>query len=119
MNISLAIMYMYPQANPLVDFSVQDDSDGEGPYIAKWDVKNANGVVLPEPTEAELQTAWDAYLAEETAKIPVETLEQKVERLGSEKEASEIENKRLNDVVIGQGQVQQELLELLISGGYI
>ncbi|UKS24876.1 XkdW family protein [Paenibacillus sp. HWE-109] len=54
MNIPQAIMHLHPQANPLADFIVQDDSDGNGPYIAKWNLES------PEPTEEQLQSAWEA-----------------------------------------------------------
>jgi hypothetical protein len=43
-----------------VDFIVQDDSDGKGPYIAAWNVKDASGIDVPQPTDADLQAAWDA-----------------------------------------------------------
>lgn len=54
MNISQSILFLYPNTNPLTDFIVQDDSDGNGPYIAQWNLTE------PQPTEAELQAAWDA-----------------------------------------------------------
>jgi hypothetical protein len=52
MNIAQAIIHLFPQANPLMDFIVQDDSDGEGPYIAQWNMEE------DQPTEEELQAAW-------------------------------------------------------------
>lgn len=61
MNISQAIMQLYPNAVPNVDFIVQDDSNGNGPYITQWNVKGADGNDVPQPTEEELQAAWDAY----------------------------------------------------------
>lgn len=54
MNIAQAIMHLFPQANPMADFIVQDDSDGNGPYVAIWNLEGEK------PTEEELQTAWDA-----------------------------------------------------------
>ncbi|MGO4269819.1 XkdW family protein [Paenibacillus sp. TAF58] len=54
MNIPQAIIHLFPQANPMLDFIVQDDSDGEGPYIAQWNMQE------PLPTEEELQAAWAA-----------------------------------------------------------
>ncbi|MEC0231277.1 XkdW family protein [Paenibacillus alba] len=53
MNIALAIMHLFPKANPMMDFIVQDDSDGNGAYIAQWNLEK------PKPTEAELKAAWD------------------------------------------------------------
>lgn len=54
MNISQAIMHLYPQALPMTDFIVQDDSDGNGPYIAQWNMED------PQPTLEDLQSAWNA-----------------------------------------------------------
>lgn len=118
MNITQAINYLYPVANPLHDFIVQDNgpepvlrpgaeakgqvryeikqpeigeqpvegvhyrygidynllTEGEdydlverGPYIAVWKLDE------PQPTEAELQAAWEAYQEEEANKPPVLT----------------------------------------------
>ena len=42
---------------PEVDFSLQDDSDGNGVYIAQWNSTS------PQPSEAEIETAhaeWQA-----------------------------------------------------------
>ncbi|MRN57038.1 XkdW family protein [Paenibacillus monticola] len=64
MNIAQTIMYLNPTANPMTDFVVQDDSDGEGPYIAAWNLPD------PQPTEAELQSAWEAYQEAEANKPP-------------------------------------------------
>jgi hypothetical protein len=60
MNIALAIMHIHPTSSPTTDFTVQDDSDGQGAYIAVWNVKDATGNDIPKPTAEELQTAWDA-----------------------------------------------------------
>ncbi len=59
MNKALAIMYLYPQAKPLVDFMVSEDENGQ--RISLWNID------APEPTEEELQSAWEAYSANETA----------------------------------------------------
>lgn len=115
MNIALAIKYLYPNADPLKDFTVQDNgseptlregaeakgrvryeikqpgeeeepvegvhyrygidynllTEGEdydlverGPYIAAWNLPE------PQPTEAELQTAWEAYQEAEANNPP-------------------------------------------------
>lgn len=53
MHLPTAIKQLYPNAISLVDFTVQDD--GEGPYIAEWNLSN------PQPTETELQSAWEQY----------------------------------------------------------
>jgi hypothetical protein len=54
MNIAPAIIHLFPQANPMMDFVVRDDSDGNGAYIAQWNLEE------PEPTEEELQAAWES-----------------------------------------------------------
>jgi hypothetical protein len=52
---------------PEIDFSLQDDSDGRGVYIAKW-ISDT-----PQPTEAEIETAhaeWQAeYDSQEYARL--------------------------------------------------
>ncbi|MEK3718878.1 XkdW family protein [Paenibacillus sp. FSL R7-0333] len=124
MNIPAAISFLFPGANPLIDFEVRDlgpepvirpgaeekgrvrydikpPEDGEepvegvhyrygidynlliegedydlierGPHIAVWKLD------APQPTEAELQAAWEAYQEAEANKPPelteVETLQ--------------------------------------------
>jgi hypothetical protein len=56
-NIAQVIIYLFPQAKPLIDFTVQDDSDGNGPYIAVWNLE------ADQPTEEELEAAWEALNA--------------------------------------------------------
>ncbi|ULO08150.1 phage portal protein [Paenibacillus sp. 19GGS1-52] len=80
MNIALSIMHLYPDSDPMKDFIVQDDSDGNGPYIALWNLDK------PQPTESELLTAWEAYLEVEANKPPVLTeIEQVREELAQTK----------------------------------
>ena len=43
---------------PEVDFSLQDDSDGNGVYIAQWNSAS------PQPSEAEIETAHAEWQAE-------------------------------------------------------
>jgi hypothetical protein len=125
MNIALAIMYLHPGADPMRDFTVQDNGpepelrpgaeekgriryeikppeDGEepqegvhyrygidynlltegedydlierGPHIAVWNL------AAPQPTEAELQTAWEAYQEAEANKPPELTDVEKLQR---------------------------------------
>ncbi|MFD2614507.1 XkdW family protein [Paenibacillus gansuensis] len=65
MNIAKAIMTIYPDADPFVDFRVQDDGDEKGPYIAAWNLS------VPQPNKSELNKAWEAYLTAESAKPPM------------------------------------------------
>jgi hypothetical protein len=43
---------------PEIDFSLKDDSDGRGAYIAQWNSAS------PQPTEAEIETAHAEWQAE-------------------------------------------------------
>ena len=46
---------------PEVDFSLQDDSDGNGVYVAEWKSDQAQPSVAEiETAHAEWQTEWDA-----------------------------------------------------------
>lgn len=146
MNISQAIMYLYPTADPMRDFIVQDNGaepvlregidglttyeirpleggetkyiegvhyhhavdfnqlvEGEhydiierGPYIAAWNLD------APQPTEAELEAAWEAYLEAEANKPPELS---EVEQLRTENTA--LQN-RLQDVEV----IMAELLSI-------
>ncbi|MBY3625132.1 hypothetical protein HGO21_37255 [Acinetobacter sp. CUI P1] len=147
MNIALAIMYLYPYANPFRDFVVQDNGavpvlhegaeekgrvryeikppgegeeplegvhycygidynllvEGEdydiierGPYIAAWNLDS------PQPTEAELEAAWEAYLEAEANKPPELS---EVEQLRTENTALQ---DRLQDVEV----IMAELLSI-------
>lgn len=140
MNLSQAIQYIYPQATPLADFTVQDDGptpilrtgvDGRfrynirplsedeqeeiegihyrmvvdynrltegveydiverGPYIAVWNLPD------PQPTEAELQAAWD-----EIKDLPPEprplTAEERLVELEAENKLLQARNQALVD----------------------
>jgi len=50
MNISQAIIGFYPEIDPLVDFIVQDD--GEGQYLKEWNYSK------PRPTDEQMETGW-------------------------------------------------------------
>jgi hypothetical protein len=96
MNIALSILHLYPDADSMRDFLVQDDSDGKGPYIAAWNLD------APQPTETELQAAWEAYLETEANKPPELT---EVEQLRAENAALQ---SRLGDVEV----IMAELLSM-------
>jgi hypothetical protein len=57
MEIWKALKFLYPNAQPLVDYVIRDDSDGRGPYIdpLAWHLPD------PIPGLAQLQTASDAF----------------------------------------------------------
>lgn len=81
MNIAQAIMHLFPQANPMQDFIVQDDSDGQGAYIAQWTLE------AEQPTLEQLQTAWEKFQAIPVP-APAETEAEKIVRLESALAAS-------------------------------
>jgi hypothetical protein len=53
MHVPSAIKQLFPNAESLKDFTVQDD--GKGQYIAQWNLKE------PQPTKDELLEAWEQY----------------------------------------------------------
>jgi hypothetical protein len=73
MNKALAIKHLFPTAVPGRDFLVKDDGDGQ--YIAEWNLQENI------PTEAELQSAWEAYRPPEPPKSKVELLQETVDQL--------------------------------------
>lgn len=63
------IKHLFPTADPLVDFELRDNSDGKGPFIARWDTVKLG----PQPTSAALRAvsvaaANSAAAAEESTK---------------------------------------------------
>ncbi|WP_019908299.1 XkdW family protein [Paenibacillus sp. HW567] len=86
MNISLAIIFLFPKADPILDFEVWDN--GDGPYIAVWNLE------VPQPTEAELQAAWEAYLEAESNKLTELT---EVEKLQKENTLLKAQNAALSE----------------------
>ncbi|MNI05812.1 XkdW protein [compost metagenome] len=54
-----------------VDYDIVE----KGPYIAVWNIDE------PQPTEAELQAAWEAYQEAEANKPPVLTPDQRISQL--------------------------------------
>jgi hypothetical protein len=56
MNKSLVIMTIYPDAIPMVNYVVRDDSDGNGAYIDIWELP------YPTPTDEELEVGWIKHL---------------------------------------------------------
>lgn len=79
MNIAQAIIHLFPQANPMTDFIVQDDSDGNGAYIAQWNLKDAEGNDVPQPTDVDLQTAWDSMQPTDADLLTIAQLKKKQE----------------------------------------
>lgn len=51
-----SIKFLFPNADPLIDFELRDNSDGKGPYIARWDTAKLG----TQPTAAQLQEVASA-----------------------------------------------------------
>lgn len=60
MDLYFAIKELFPQAEAERDFVLQ--SDGGGQYIKEWNLKDATGNPIPQPTQAELEGAYQSYL---------------------------------------------------------
>jgi hypothetical protein len=154
MNIALAIMYLYPSADPMRDFTVQDNGpepalregaeekgkiryeikppeedeqpvegvhyrcgidynllvEGEdydlverGQYIAVWNLDE------PQPTEAELQAAWEVYQEAEANKPPELT---EVEQLRADNATYLLE---LAETQARQDQFEKDQADLLLN----
>ena len=56
MELATTIMYMYPNAEPFVDFIVQNDNNGLGDYISMWNLPD------PQPTADQLNASYFQYL---------------------------------------------------------
>jgi len=54
-----ALRQLFPNADPMRDYELRDDSNGNGPYIAAWNLQGT------QPTPAQLAAASDAYDAAE------------------------------------------------------
>lgn len=50
MNLALAIRHLFPDADPMRDFRVEDN--GSGQFLAVWNLE------APQPTPQQLDTAW-------------------------------------------------------------
>ena len=47
-HIAKVLQKLFPESIPNVDFVLQDDSDGRGPYIREWNIE------APQPSESEI-----------------------------------------------------------------
>lgn len=73
-NLGLILSTLYPNAVPLVDYRVQDNSDGNGPYIAHWDEAKLG----PQPDAATLQAAEAAALRKAEARKKIADAEARI-----------------------------------------
>lgn len=106
MDLVRAINYLYPDASPLSDFTVRDDSDGNGPYIdpAAWKLD------APIPTQAELEAAWEAYQEAEALKPPAPPSDaERIAQLEASREALQQENVTL---MLALTEIYEQLLTL-------
>jgi hypothetical protein len=58
-DLGSILAWLYPDASPLYDYRVQQDSEEAGPYIAYWDAAKLG----PQPTTAEVMARRDEWLA--------------------------------------------------------
>lgn len=65
-SLALAILHLYPELKPDIDFVVVSEEDIQ--WIAKWNNEH------PEPSDADLEAAWEDYLANPPEK-PLSELE--------------------------------------------
>lgn len=75
MNPVFAIKQLYPNAINLTDFTVEDKSDGKGPFIAEWNLSD------PQPTQAELDQAWIDWQAGADNRLWVEIQKERDKKL--------------------------------------
>ncbi|MFP3418083.1 XkdW family protein [Bacillus sp. SIMBA_154] len=105
MNKALAIMYLFPNSILGKDFSVRDDGDGQ--FIDTWLMKD------PEPSDEELDAAWQEYLKLDNEK-PMSQVEKQLlligEQLAQEKIARQ-QSDRMN-AMLGQ-QIAEMKIEIL------
>lgn len=59
-NLALIISYLFPNASPISDYTCQDNSDGNGPFIAFWNETKLG----PQPTQEQLLAAESDALFE-------------------------------------------------------
>lgn len=64
MELDKAILQLYPDTNFITDVQLFDA--GEGPFIRQWNRPE------PQPTPAQLETAWQAWLAGEPGRVAKE-----------------------------------------------
>ena len=68
------LRYLYPNAEPLVDYGLEQDTEFGDPYISHWDaVKNG-----PQPTIADIQARRQDWL---DARVVEQTLETELDQL--------------------------------------
>jgi len=79
MNISQAIQRIYPEADPMKDYRVEDD--GSGAKIKIWNIKDASGSIVPRPTQKELDSAYKDFKSEENIKKEKETAKKGIDKV--------------------------------------
>lgn len=85
MELALAILHLYPEADPHRDFIVQNDNDGNGDYVAQWNLD------VDKPTEQQLSAAWDEIKGRlPPSEVTMKTIQHENELL--DKRVSETEN---------------------------
>jgi len=68
------IKHLFPNADPQNDFSLEDKSDGNGPYIAQWDTVKLG----PRPTTAQLAAVTTVANKQESDRIKNKMIEKQL-----------------------------------------
>lgn len=70
-----SLEYLFPDAVSLVDYVIQDNSDGKDPFVAEWNLAD------PQPTQVELDQAWLDWQAGADDRLWVEIRAERDEKL--------------------------------------
>ncbi len=65
MDLGKALLYLFPEAKPGVDYVLQDDSDGKGPYIKEWNLPDP---IPDKPTLVDAEKQYDLQIKANTYK---------------------------------------------------
>lgn len=113
MNIALAIKYMYPNAKTPQDFEVIDLNNGEPAFISEWNLSE------PQPTEAELQAAWEQLQTLPPSQEPSTSKQLTSEQLESVNAMLALELAQVKIKINQQEQANADLLLSLVKNGVI
>jgi len=67
------IKHLYPNADPLLDFELRDNSDGKGPYITKWNAAKLGA----QPTSLQLADVKVAAVLSESRRLKWQAIKAK------------------------------------------
>jgi hypothetical protein len=85
-NLNQIIQYLYPEAKPLQDYTLQDNSDGRGPFIAHWDEQKLG----PRPSLESLALKESEAVAALSKKAEQEAIDKEITTIESSRQARAI-----------------------------